>query len=222
VRTDHRGNRRVASASHLFVRQITGHDRAMRRFFILLAACSRPQPVAPVPAPRSQACQTAEHRQLDFWLGDWDVAIHTRQSPTGPMGEAKGRQHVEAVLGGCAVAETFSAAGPGPAWAGRSYSSWQPVAGKWRQTWVDDQGSYLAFTGGIENGAMTLYGEPREGNGTPFQMRMVFLDVTPTSIRWEWQRSEDRWKSVTVMMRIDYTRAGAPTTQAAAAASGGG
>ena len=38
-------------------------------------------------------------------------------------------------------------------------------------------------------------------------MRMVFLDVTPGSLRWEWQRSEDGWKTSIVMIRIDYTRA---------------
>ena len=64
-----------------------------------------------------------------------------------------------------------------------------------------------ALTGGIENGVMTLYGEPREREGKMIQMRMVFLDVTPTSLRWEWQRSDDEWKTSTVMMKIDYARA---------------
>lgn len=79
-------------------------------------------------------------------IGDWDVAIHARKSPTSEIwDDAKGRQHVETILGGCAISETFSAEGPGQPWAGRSYSTWQAPAGKWRQTWVDDQGSYLAF-----------------------------------------------------------------------------
>jgi hypothetical protein len=194
----------------------------MRRLVVLLAACAQPRPAAYVASlpPSSQVCQTPEHRQLDFWLGDWNVVIHARNTPTGAMSEANGRQHIEAVLGGCAIAETFAAGGPGPAWAGRSFSSWQPGAGKWRQTWVDDQGSYLAFTGGLERGAMTLYGEPRDTEGKTVQMRMIFLDVRPNSIRWEWQRSEDGWKSSTTMMRIDYTREPS-MTQAAAAGAGG-
>ena len=44
----------------------------------------------------------------------------------------------------------FTAEGPGQPWAGRSYSMWQPATGQWRQTWVDDSGSYLAFTGGLD------------------------------------------------------------------------
>jgi len=181
---------------------------AMRCCLLVLVACSHsPAPSSPAPpSPPVASCNSAEHRQLDFWLGDWNVVVHARATPEGPFADATGHQHVETVLGGCAIAEHFSAAGPQQPWAGKSYSSWQPNAGKWRQTWVDDSGGYLAFTGGVENGEMTLYGEPREVNGKAFQMRMVFKDVTPRALRWEWQRSEDGWKTSAVMMRIDYTR----------------
>jgi uncharacterized protein DUF1579 len=161
---------------------------------------------APSPSA-SKACASAEHRQLDFWIGDWDVEVRARQSPTSDTwGTGRGTQHVEAILGGCAIAEHFTADGPQQPWAGASYSSWQPTIGKWRQTWVDDSGGYLAFTGGLENGAMTLYGEPREQAGKHFQMRMVFLAVTPRSLRWEWQRS-DEGGPYAPMMTITYRRA---------------
>ena len=174
------------------------------RWTLLLVACHAAAP-ATTPSP---ACAAPELHQLDFWVGDWDVTVHARSSPTSDAwGTAPGRQHVEAILGGCAIAETFAAAGPGPAWAGRSYASYQN--GKWKQTWVDDQGGYLLFTGGSEAGApMVLYGEPREQNGKTVQMRMVFHDVTATSLVWEWQRSDDAWATNVVMMKIDYKRAG--------------
>jgi hypothetical protein len=184
----------------------------MRIFALLaIASCSAPvtpkPPVTPAPSAPKAACASAEHRQLDFWLGDWDVAIRARKAPgSDEWGEGKGTQHVEAILGGCAISESFSADGPQEPWAGKSYSVWQPQLGKWRQTWVDDAGSYLAFTGGLENGVMTLYGEPRTVKDVRFQMRMVFLNVTASSLHWEWQRSTDEWKTNTVMMAIDYTR----------------
>jgi hypothetical protein len=165
-------------------------------------------PVASAAPATSAACEAPEFRQLDFWLGDWDVVVHARKSPgVDEWADARGTQHVEKLLGGCAVAETFSAEGPGPAWAGRSYSVWQPQLGKWRQTWVDDQGSYLAFVGGVEDGVMALYGESRTlPDGTAVQMRMTWLDVRPESLRWEWQRSTDGGKSWLAMMVIRYTR----------------
>jgi hypothetical protein len=175
------------------------------RWMPLLVACHAATPAAS-PSPPSKACAAPESRQLDFWVGDWDVTVHARNSPTSDTwGTAPGHQHVEAILGGCAIAETFAATGPGPAWAGRSYAMYQ--GGKWKQTWVDDQGGYLLFTGGPEAGAsMVLYGEPREQNGKTIQMRMVFHDVTATSLEWEWQRTDDAWATNVVMMKIDYKR----------------
>lgn len=193
----------------------------MRRIVLtlVLSSCSAPASkpvVTPTPGATpayattlavKPACASPEHRQLDFWIGDWDVTIRARQSPTSEAwGEARGTQRIEAILGGCAIAEHFAADGPTQPWAGKSYSVWQPKLGTWRQTWVDDGGSYLAFTGGIENGVMRLYGEPRTVDGASVQMRMVFEDVTADTLHWEWQRSIDDWKTFTVMMAIDYQR----------------
>jgi hypothetical protein len=190
----------------------------MRAIAVLALACScsgSPPPVAkpstPVAAPTPPsapvaACASPEHRAFDFWIGDWDVTIRARAKPDGPWGEARGTQHVEWILGGCAISETFRADGPGAPWAGRSYSSWQAAPGVWRQTWVDDSGGYLAFTGGIVDGVMTLVGEPRTTDAGTVQMRMVFSDVTASSLHWEWQRTTDGWATSTVMMAIDYAR----------------
>ena len=181
-----------------------------------LAGCGGETPpavspsAAPAPAPSptaaSPACSTPELAQMDFWVGEWDVTVRGRQSPTSTeWAEAPGTQRIERILGGCAIAEHFAAEGPGPKWAGASYSAWDAQGKRWRQTWVDDQGSYIALAGGLEDGTMTLYGEPREVKGERVQMRMVWLDVTPTSMRWEWQRraGEGAWAP---MLVVEYRR----------------
>jgi hypothetical protein len=163
-------------------------------------------PAAPA-ASVSSSCAAPEFRQLDFWIGDWDVTVHARASPTSEQwGEAEGRQHVEAILGGCAIAEHFTAAGPPTRWSGASYSMWQPQLGAWRQTWVDDSGSFLAFRGGFERDNFVLYGEPKTADGTQTQKRMVFSAITPTSLHWEWQQTSDGWTTVVPMIKIDYRR----------------
>jgi hypothetical protein len=177
---------------------------------LLLAACTpaavAAAPTAAVPKKPSAACSSPEHRQFDFWHGDWDVTVRARKAPDGQWAMAAGTQHIESILGGCATAEHFTAEGPGQPWAGASYSSWQPKLGKWRQTWVDDGGGYLAFTGGMEDGAMTLYGEPREKDGVESQMRMRFLEVRPESLHWKWERTTDDGATWDSMMEIDYRR----------------
>jgi hypothetical protein len=179
---------------------------------LALAACAHPRAPAPpaaAGAAPAAACAAPEFRQLDFWVGDWDVVVKARQAPdSDAWAEAPGTQHIEKILGGCAIAEHFSASGPGPAWAGASYSMWQPQLGKWRQTWVDDQGSFLEFEGGVDAaGTMALYGPPRaQKDGTLVQMRMIWLDVGKDALRWEWQRSVDAGKSWSPMMIIAYRR----------------
>lgn len=191
--------------------------RVLPTLALLACATSAPAgpgaPVGPVaaaapPTPPTSvavACAAPEHRQFDFWIGAWDLVVKTRAAPDGPWTEARATQRIEAILGGCVIAEHFEADGPGTPWAGRSYSMWQPALGAWRQTWVDDQGGFLAFTGAVEDGAMTLYGEPRDKDGHRVQMRMVFLDVTADALRWEWQRSVDdgAWAP---QMVIEYRR----------------
>ena len=180
--------------------------------FALLAGCAAPasHPVAPAtpPAPAiAPPCAGPEYRQLDFWVGDWTVEVHARAKPgVEEWADAHATQHVHATLKGCAVEENFESAAP-VAFAGRSFSTFDGFAKKWRQTWVDDSGGYLAFIGGPEGDGFTLYGEPRELAGKKFQMRMVWSKISHDALRWEWQRSDDDWATNQVMIAADYTRA---------------
>ena len=49
--------------------------------------------------PRPPACQGAEARQFDFWLGRWEVFT--------PDGQKAGDNHIEAIDGGCALIERW-------------------------------------------------------------------------------------------------------------------
>ena len=187
-------------------------------WLVAVAACassppappSNPSPVAPAPAapePIAKPCAGPEYRQLDFWLGDWTVEVHARAKlGSDQWADAHATQHVTTTLKGCAVEENFASAPP-VAFAGRSFSTFDAITKKWRQTWVDDSGGYLAFTGGPEGDGFALYGEPRDAGGVKFQMRMVWSKITHDSMRWEWQRSDDNWATNQVMIAGDYTRA---------------
>ncbi|HET9989004.1 MAG TPA: DUF1579 family protein [Kofleriaceae bacterium] len=178
-----------------------------------LAACaSSPPPVTPTTvapataAPIAKVCAGPEFRQLDFWIGDWDVKIHSRATPSSEQwADAVGTQHVHPILSRCALEENFTAQAP-VAFAGRSFSTYDGITKKWRQTWVDDTGGYIPLDGGPEGAEFALYGPPREIQGLEFQMRMVWSQITHDALRWEWQRSTDAWATHTLMMAIDYTR----------------
>jgi hypothetical protein len=147
-----------------------------------------------------------ESRQLDFWIGDWDLKLKAKSPTSDQWAEAKATNRIRSTLGGCVIEEDFRAEGPGSPWAGRSFSVYVPKQKRWRQTWVDDQGGYLAFTGGWADGKMTLDGEPQQREGKTIQMRMVFSDIGPDHITWTWERTEDGGKTWAPQLVIEYTR----------------
>jgi hypothetical protein len=131
----------------------------MRRLFfgvamVLTSACAA-TPTASTTSPTtttttttttSKACGDADHRAFDFWIGDWDLSLRARRGVASEEWDrARATNEIRATYGGCVIEEHFRAEGPGEPWSGHSVSTF--TNGKWRQTWVDDQGSYMLFVG---------------------------------------------------------------------------
>jgi hypothetical protein len=91
-----------------------------------------------------------EFRELDFWLGEWDVYSG---------GDLVGRNVIAKVLNGCAVTELWTDVGGGE---GRSLFYYVPGARQWRQVWVT--GAALA-PGGVKEKRLI----ERVGSGVRFQ-----------------------------------------------------
>ena len=149
--------------------------------------------------PRKPAC---DRRDFDFWIGDWDLTIRARPAPDKPWVTARGTNRIWSSHAGCVIEEHFHADGPQEPWNGHSDSVF--ANGAWRQTWVDDQGEYLVFTGGMDAGRMVLVGEAQGS----VRKRMVFSDMARDSLKWTWERTDDGGKTWTPMMTIDYRRHG--------------
>ena len=147
----------------------------------------------------AQGCDSPESHQLDFWIGDWQLA-YTEDGKPG-----KSRNRITKILGGCVILEEFEGP-PGTPLVGRSLSMYDRASGRWKQTWVDNQGAYLDFTGGLEEGRMVLSREAQR-DGRRFMQRMVFDEVTPDALRWRWQRSDDGGRSWSTQWEIAYRRA---------------
>ena len=165
----------------------------------LAATSAKPPAQAAPPAP----CTAPELHQLDFWVGDWELAWPAHgQAPAGT-----GTNHVEKILGGCAVQESFAAAGP-QGLVGRSVSAYNPQLKIWEQTWVDNQGSYIALTGGFKDGTMILTQRALGPDGKPRLARMVFLNIKPDAFDWHWESSTDEGKTWKLNWAIHYKRKG--------------
>lgn len=157
-------------------------------------------PALPQTAPPPNPCLAPEQKQLDFWVGEWSLTWPSDKPGTLDHGT----NTIRRILDGCVVEENFSAESSGHL-RGRSVSLFEPQSGKWKQTWVDNEGSYLDFTGQFEIGQMILMRSATR-NGQPTLQRMVFKNITPNEFDWSWESSSDSGKTWQVNWPIHYKR----------------
>jgi hypothetical protein len=175
----------------------------MARFFslILLLSASTLYSQQSSPQPPPNPCAAPQQKQLDFWLGDWDASWPGANG--APAGH--GTNNITRVLDGCIVQENFSGQGA-PPFHGMSVSVFDLKAAKWKQTWVDNQGAYLDFTGEFKDGQMILQREATKPDGSKVSQRMVYKNITPREFDWSWERSLDGGKTWQVLWPIHYRK----------------
>ena len=132
--------------------------------------------------PKPPACTAAEHRQFDFWIGRWDVFT--------PDGKKAGDNHIEAIDGGCALIERWRGNG---GFTGTSLNSWDAQARRWRQHWIDNQGSLLQLAGALEGVSMVLAssGPDPDKPGATLRQRIRWTPLADGAVRQHWETSTD-------------------------------
>ena len=140
------------------------------------------------PPAAAEPCGAPEHRQFDFWIGEWEV--------TTPDGAPAGRNRIEPILGGCALRESWTGARGS---VGTSYNAYDRQRGRWHQTWVDNRGTVLRLDGGFDGGRMVLSGETRDTAGARLLNRITWQETAPGEVRQLWETSADggaTWRAV--------------------------
>ncbi|HYK96267.1 MAG TPA: hypothetical protein VE011_10435 [Candidatus Dormibacteraeota bacterium] len=137
--------------------------------------------------------------ELDFWLGEWNVA----------WDGGHGTNRLERILGGAVIHERFEETDDdsgGVALRGESWSVFDAARAVWRQTWVDNQGGYLDLVGERVDGCFGFVRRaPEAGDGA--RQQMVFRDVEPDTFRWTWELSLDDGATWSIRWEITYRRA---------------
>jgi len=170
---------------------------------LLLSASTVLSQQSAKPATPPDPCTAAEQKQLDFWVGEWDLTW-----PGQKAGETShGTNSIRRILDGCVVQETFSG-GDSMHLRGASVSIFDFTAGKWKQTWVDNEGGYLDFVGELKDSQVILQREAVRNDGTKVLQRMVFKNIGPNELDWSWEASRDGGKTWQVQWPIHYKRKG--------------
>ena len=111
----------------------------------LLAALGLARPASAADAA-PQICAAPQHREFDFWAGEWQV-----RDATGAMA---GESSITVEQSGCVLVEHWRSAKGGT---GESFNYYDPATKLWKQRWVG-LGLILEMQGGLSEGSMVLEG----------------------------------------------------------------
>jgi hypothetical protein len=155
--------------------------RARRASTPLLLSAALAGPVlgqaAPAPPP---ACAGPEHRQFDFWLGDWTVEAGGRE---------RGRNRITRLYGDCGLREEYATLDG--LYVGGSLNLYDAARGVWHQTWIDNQGLLLGIEGGLRDGKMVMEGELVGSDGRRSRQRITWTPSDDGTVRQLWESSGD-------------------------------
>lgn len=132
---------------------------------------------AQAPAPAAKSCALSEHRQFDFWIGEWDVF--------DPKGKQVGKSRIELHGQGCYILENWTG---GSGFDGKSLNMYDSSDNKWHQSWYDSSGTRLDLAGGIVDGKMVL-------SSADGSQRITWTPNADGSVRQHWESSKDQGKS---------------------------
>ena len=154
------------------------------------------QTLAPgMPTPPPNPCSTTpEFRQLDFWLGEWDVTS---------AGHTVATSKIERIIGDCVILENYTEP---TGYSGKSFNFFDALLGKWRETWVDSTGGVSEFTGEFRNGAMQLSGETHRTDGGKILRKMLLSPAGVDRVRQFSEKSTDDGKTWMTAYDFLYVR----------------
>jgi hypothetical protein len=138
-------------------------------------------------------------RQLDFWLGAWDVYDRS--------GNLAGQSRIERILGDCVVLESWKGSAEG-----KSFNTWNAGRKRWEQSWVDAGGQPVFFTGQLEQGVMVYHSDQPQPDGSRYERRLTFTPLSGPRVRQFSQGSADGGKTWTTEYDLIYVAQGKPFT----------
>jgi len=163
--------------------------------FFALALAGSANAQAPVPTP-PPACDTAEHRAFDFWVGEWLVS---RADTGAKVAESR----IEKLYAGCAIRENWMPTG---GTGGGSLNAYDPQTRLWRQSWVDSSGAWVDFSGGVVDKAVVLNGLWRNylAPGKDALIRMTYRKRDDGSVTQTGEQSTDFGKGWSIAFLFIY------------------
>ena len=138
-----------------------------------------------------------EHKQLDFFVGDWDVVTSMYMDPKAPPQKSEGKAHIESIFGGRYVKTKFEGTYGGETFYGEGTMGFDNMKGKFFNSWIDSGSTNMSLAWGSYDPASKSYTFRDEMDdhvkpGTKMAVREVMHVVDPTHYTLEWYRNACR------------------------------
>ena len=126
------------------------------------------------------------YRQLDFWLGNWDVRIQA--------GFLASRDTVERSEDGCVIEQIWNGTLGNT---GRAYYFYDAGRDRWTQTWVGSAGAVGTMTGSFVEGKLVLTGPGLPGQTA--RTSLVRVDENRVDLINETSEDGETWSQTSVL-----------------------
>ena len=139
------------------------------------------------------------NHDFDFWIGDWNCYRAGTQVLSG-------NSHVEAMAGGCAILENYTAT---QAYTGKSFNFYDTITGKWEQDWIGSGGPgdrQRYYDGEYKNGTMHFTYESMNANGTKTKGAFIFYNISRDSVRQYQDVTDDKGEIISITYDLIYLR----------------
>jgi hypothetical protein len=150
-----------------------------------------------------------EHKQLEYFAGDWSTTTTMASDGKSPPQKSEGKSHSETMFGGRYLRMKFEGDFQGQPFNGEGFLGFDNLKGKFFNTWIDSMstsfwlayGTYDAATKTYTfRGEMADYAKP----GANMTVRQTVHIVDPTHYTFEWYETHGGKEAK--MMTIDYAK----------------
>jgi len=150
---------------------------------------------AAVFADDAKPCAAGEHRQFDYWLGNWSVSYG---------GPPAGTSKVELALDQCMIVESWDGARNH---SGRTIFAYSSDDHTWYGMFADNEGRVHVFSEGkVANGVAEFRGTSRGPNGETVLNRVKIVRANGDKVEQTWEKSLDNGGTWNMAYRGVYTR----------------
>ena len=147
-------------------------------------------------AVEAGACSAnTESRQLDFWLGDWNVTY------PGMPGSAVSRVSLD--LDQCLLVESWDG---GKGHRGKNMFAYSADDKSWHGMFADNQGRVHILEGKVAGGSAEFTGLGRSPDGRTVLNRIKIVRVAENKVEQSWEKSSDNGATWKMEFQGEYAR----------------